>query len=105
MAEVRKKGAPDTELLSKLIIELSDKRTTESPLTVHCACGRGRSGNVVLAEIFRQRIRSSIAENGSLDNATLNIAEILMQGRLQRDGFVETPEQISSAFESALIGL
>jgi protein tyrosine phosphatase len=100
-----KKGAPDSELLSKLICELSKNEAQESPLTVHCACGRGRSGNVVLAEIFRQRIIASKLENGSLENATLNIAEILMQGRLQRDGFVESPEQITSAFESALIGL
>jgi protein tyrosine phosphatase len=96
-----KKGAPDSALLSLLITELNDVKHNGSTVTIHCKQGRGRSGNVVLADIFYQRLLAQLVHT-PLDKAKLNVAEILLQGRLMRDGFVETPEQVISAFESAI---
>jgi protein tyrosine phosphatase len=96
-----KKGAPDSRLLSTLIKELGNNESQEEVITIHCAAGRGRSGNVVLADIFRKRMQAGTNK----ETITLNISEILMQGRLMRDGFVESAEQITSAFESAVISM
>lgn len=94
-----KKGAPDSKLFARLIMECP---RGSSPILIHCARGGGRSGTVVLADIFWQRIKAQL-KTVSLEEATLNVAEVIFQGRLQRDGFVEKPEQIVSAFETALL--
>lgn len=90
-----RRGAPDPFLLAILLRELGENHPSDDVVTIHCAAGRGRSSNVVLADIFKKRLQQ--------DPKGLNIAEIIMQGRLMRDGFVETPEQIASALECALI--
>lgn len=87
-----KKGAPDSDLLA-LILKKINKKVQNDTVTVHCAAGRGRSGNVVLADIFQKRLEK--------EPKVLNIFEPIIHARTMRDGFIETPEQITSAFNTA----
>ena len=92
-------GAPDANLLARVIEEL-DVNSQET-VAIHCSRGRGRSANVVLADLFKKRINASAALYPSKDDIPLNLTETLMQGRFMRDGFVIVPQQIVSALDSA----
>lgn len=85
-----KMGAPDQRLL-ELLIDLVDKVSPdkERPITVHCAQGRGRSGTFVLGHVLKRKLAA---------NQTINLAELLMHGRLQRDGFVESKSQMETLY-------
>ncbi len=84
-----KKGAPDCELFTFLLDAVDEAhQEPTTPITVHCTAGVGRSGTFVASHVLKQQ------------KAPYNIADVLMHGRLQRDGFVETKSQMQTIYRS-----
>lgn len=95
-----KKAAPDQALFNAMVEEVEKvHQDKENPIVVHCAVGRGRSGAFVTAHVAKRQIDAIDA--GSAKTSTLNIADILMKGRLQRDGFVETKDQMRTIYDAS----
>lgn len=82
------KMAPPDEKLFRRLVDLVEG-SGQGPITVHCAAGRGRSATFVLAHIIKQKRKA---------NAPVDLVELLFLGRLQRDGFLETKEQLKALY-------
>jgi len=86
-------STPDTFLSFLRLVASKHPSTVDKPNVVHCSAGIGRSGTFCLVD--------SCLEKMALTNAPMSQEEVLsllLKMRRQRDGQVQTPDQLRFAF-------
>ncbi len=96
-------GAPDIPLLAKHM-DLVDAAhpSPESPITVHCAAGKGRTGCFIAAHAIRKRVLKELSTGKKPSEVTVNIPKILVEMRHARKAIVSKASQLSTIYAGVL---
>jgi len=86
-------ATPDTFLSFLRLVSRQHPSTSANPNVVHCSAGIGRSGTFCLVDSCLQKMRLS----GKPMNQE-EVLSLLLKMRRQRDGQVQTPDQLRFAF-------
>ncbi len=62
---------------------------SSGPMVVHCSAGVGRTGTFIAIDILMQKIEEA-QRNGTLDDLTLSVQEVVCKMRAQRGNLVQT---------------
>lgn len=79
-----------------------------SPVVVHCSAGIGRTGTFIAADVVLRRLAAlaaaapAAAATLTQVHAALNVVEVVNELRRQRDGMVQSPEQLLFVFQAIL---
>nr|WP_239414373.1 tyrosine-protein phosphatase [Estrella lausannensis] len=92
-------GPPNEELFNDFLTKI-EKHAEKGPLVTHCSAGVGRTGTFIAALGLRKKMREQLAKD-SKTKPTVNMAQVILELRLQRNGMIQSASQIS-AIEAAL---
>lgn len=87
----RDQSPPNEELFHQFLDAL-EKHEEKGPLVTHCSAGVGRTGTFIAALGLRKSIREKLQRNPDL-KPTINIAQAMLELRLQRDMMIQTEDQ------------
>jgi protein tyrosine phosphatase len=94
-------GAPALDILRRLLQEMDTlELSKETPITVHCSAGVGRTGTFVAIHALSHKIAEAKSEGLSCDDFILNIPEEILKLRSQRRGLVATPAQLQAIYQA-----
>jgi len=92
-------GVPDLETFLFLLKTIERMEISKnSPITVHCSAGIGRSGTFVAAHSLWKKLRSEKKKDPS--EIFINVPERVMYLRTQRNYLVSTPQQLQTVYQT-----